>query len=661
MSDIFISYASEDKGRVQALAHALENKGWSVWWDRRIPAGKSFDEVIHEALKSARSVVVVWTRASIKSTWVKNESRSGLRRNILFPVMLLDEVEIPLEFEHLQAAHLMDWQPDEAHPGFDQFIDDLAGVIGAPPKTIDFPTLPTGQPSQLKIPQDPPSAPTSPKVVSSSFPVSTAQMEPVSDAHGARNKLSALIVSSGSLSPAFSANIFNYTVNVASDLTSVNLSATKADPNAMISGDVSAGAGIATGERTIQLGGPGTTTGVTIWVTAPGGRQKTYTVNVSRATLSGNNDLQSLGVSPGTLSPAFSANRIFYMLHVDGNVSCITVTPTLHDTNATLTVNGQGTGSGQAHSVTLAPAGTSTEIEIIVTAPNGSDKTYLMTVSRAAFPRSAGVEPEPERREPEPSAATAGAVNSNAPTEPLGSQGVTGVGQEPPQAGQDSLGDSIGMTQSTKSFPYLPIGIGALAVMGALVYFLFVPQGSPPVTRNVVPYEPPVQAPSPRAEEITPAPASESKPKQRPVSPTQPKPTGKREVTADELENKEGTASESKKQLLQDAKTLQLAQGMKPAKVLKILGEPSQVQQVDGHVVWKYPPQEYWKGYVPHYLVFDGTGEKLQSWYVDEQEYQQQQHKQSAGKTSGPASDQSDCAKKYRFYEDRMCYCYNVC
>jgi formylglycine-generating enzyme required for sulfatase activity len=132
MSDIFISYASEDRDRVKSLAHALERKGWSVWWDRRIPIGRSFDEVIEEALDASKAVVVVWTQASVKSQWVKNEAREGLRRRVLFPVMILEEVKIPLEFRDLQTAHLMDWQPDQDHVGFDQLIDDLAKKVGAP-------------------------------------------------------------------------------------------------------------------------------------------------------------------------------------------------------------------------------------------------------------------------------------------------------------------------------------------------------------------------------------------------------------------------------------------------------------------------------------------------------------------------------------------------
>lgn len=132
MSDIFISYASEDRNRAKSLAHALKRKGWSVWWDRRIPIGRSFDEVIEEALDGSKAVVVVWTQTSVKSQWVKNEAREGLRRRVLFPVMLLEEVKIPLEFRDLQTAHLMNWQPEQDHAGFDQFIDDLAHKIGAP-------------------------------------------------------------------------------------------------------------------------------------------------------------------------------------------------------------------------------------------------------------------------------------------------------------------------------------------------------------------------------------------------------------------------------------------------------------------------------------------------------------------------------------------------
>ena len=44
MSDIFISYAREDKGRIRLLVEALERLGWSVFWDHRIPPGLTWEE-----------------------------------------------------------------------------------------------------------------------------------------------------------------------------------------------------------------------------------------------------------------------------------------------------------------------------------------------------------------------------------------------------------------------------------------------------------------------------------------------------------------------------------------------------------------------------------------------------------------------------------------
>lgn len=70
MSDIFLSYANADLPRVQPLIAALEPHGWSVWWDRTILPGQTYDQVIDKALEEARCVLVVWSTASITSDWV---------------------------------------------------------------------------------------------------------------------------------------------------------------------------------------------------------------------------------------------------------------------------------------------------------------------------------------------------------------------------------------------------------------------------------------------------------------------------------------------------------------------------------------------------------------------------------------------------------------
>jgi hypothetical protein len=122
MSDIFLSYASEDLSRVRPLIAALERYGWSVWWDRTIPPGKRFHRVIDEALEATKCVIVLWSKASVVSDWVDAEAAEGARRGILVPVVIDDGIRIPLEFRRIQAARLVDWQGTEPHREFDKVV-----------------------------------------------------------------------------------------------------------------------------------------------------------------------------------------------------------------------------------------------------------------------------------------------------------------------------------------------------------------------------------------------------------------------------------------------------------------------------------------------------------------------------------------------------------
>jgi hypothetical protein len=134
MSDIFISYASQDRERAKELAGALEQFGWSVWWDRQIPPGKTFDQVIEEELNAARCVIVLWSKDSVASRWVKTEASAAAEREILVPA-LIGDVKIPFEFQRIQAAHLVDWRQGTPHQDFDLLVKAVERTLGQPSKS----------------------------------------------------------------------------------------------------------------------------------------------------------------------------------------------------------------------------------------------------------------------------------------------------------------------------------------------------------------------------------------------------------------------------------------------------------------------------------------------------------------------------------------------
>lgn len=135
MADIFISYKREDRSLVIKLARVLQERGFTVWWDRRIETGENWLKCIKRALDAAACVVVVWTPHSLAtdrtyvSEMVNAEANEGWRRNILLPVTTKHGL---YAFGHdlLQAEDLTDWQGNKDDPALARLANNIARHCG---------------------------------------------------------------------------------------------------------------------------------------------------------------------------------------------------------------------------------------------------------------------------------------------------------------------------------------------------------------------------------------------------------------------------------------------------------------------------------------------------------------------------------------------------
>lgn len=131
MSDVFVSYKAEDRGRIAPLVAALEKQGLTIWWDARIGVGERWRETISEQLEAASTVVVIWSHGSVgpKGQFVRDEATRALRQGTYIPVRI-DPVEPPLGFGETQAIDLQNWKGKQSDFRYQMLLSAIQTRLG---------------------------------------------------------------------------------------------------------------------------------------------------------------------------------------------------------------------------------------------------------------------------------------------------------------------------------------------------------------------------------------------------------------------------------------------------------------------------------------------------------------------------------------------------
>lgn len=128
--EVFISYAHEDGETAELVVSRLEKEGLIVWWDRRIRRDEpsSIDQKIEQAIDGAGCVVVLWSRYSVRSNWVRGEATTAEKAEQCKVIHLSLErnLNLPVRFQDRQCTDLDPKNPAD----LDALAEAIKAVLG---------------------------------------------------------------------------------------------------------------------------------------------------------------------------------------------------------------------------------------------------------------------------------------------------------------------------------------------------------------------------------------------------------------------------------------------------------------------------------------------------------------------------------------------------
>ena len=187
----------------------------------------------------------------------------------------------------------------------------------------------------------------------------------------------------GDGSADFAGTHVNYAATVESTVESIFFTSTPSHAGATLTLQKAGGAAVAlahgiAAEQSLDYGA----NNFEITVFAQNQARRIYTLEVTRTPQSDDATLRALAVSAGSLSPTFDAATTSYNLLLENSVSQITLTPTVNESHASVTVAGTAVTSGEASAAQTLSVGEN-KINIVVTAENGDTQTYVVAATRA--------------------------------------------------------------------------------------------------------------------------------------------------------------------------------------------------------------------------------------------------------------------------------------
>jgi hypothetical protein len=140
MAEVFVSYKSGERERVQALVKALRAQALEVWWDQDIVPGAPWELTIQRELDAAKVVVVAWSNAAVVSENVVAEARRARGHGKLIQVFLDHDCEPPLFFGERQGVNLSEWTDNAADHRFQPVVAAVKAVIAGekPPVGVGY-------------------------------------------------------------------------------------------------------------------------------------------------------------------------------------------------------------------------------------------------------------------------------------------------------------------------------------------------------------------------------------------------------------------------------------------------------------------------------------------------------------------------------------------